>query len=221
MWRTWPAGRRRWRLRAARQYRGRDRQFARCTLKRSNVQRVDESALPVPTPPASPPAHAGGRCPARRDWSNAPDRQSREELAQLGAERRVVMPGRHAVEAPIERINVQQRLPQPAAQQSSAHRGEGCIQHAEQRALHRAAADALGQLQVAARGFVKRHELGGAVRPQADDLTDVIPLRLLKVLQQRPAARSPPACRRSRSRPATTPKCVRSACRAVVSSNAK
>ena len=94
------------------------------------------------------------------------------------------MPGGQRIEASIELRYVKQRLTQTAANLPPAHGRQRRIEHAEQRALDRAAAYALGQLQIAPGGLVQRHELRGAVAAQASDLGEAILLGLLEILEQ-------------------------------------
>jgi hypothetical protein len=79
--------------------------------------------------------------------------------AQLGPQQPFSAGRLHRVPGAGDLGQIQQRLADPLADQALAHRGDGVIQHAQQRAFHSPPRDGFGQLQVAAGGGVQHHEL--------------------------------------------------------------
>ena len=108
-----------------------------------------------------------------------------QQLAHLGPQHAVPGESLDRVQAPLERGDVEQGLPEPAAQKTPSHGREGLVEHPEQRASRRAAPDAFRQLEVAPGRLVQRHKLAKAISAQAGDLGQSVFLCFLEVLQQR------------------------------------
>ena len=72
----------------------------------------------------------------------------------------------HGVQPPVNGHRVQQRLLQPRAQITRAHRRLGLVQHPQQTAPLLLGAQRLRQLQIAPRGHVQLHVRAGAVALQ-------------------------------------------------------
>ena len=92
----------------------------------------------------------------------------------------------HGGEAAFDGHRAQQRPLDPGAQHAPAHGGLGLVQHPQQRAALFAAAQRLGQLQIAAGGPVQLHIASAVEHVQAADVVHVAFLRLGDVGQQRP-----------------------------------
>ena len=91
----------------------------------------------------------------------------------------------HRVQAALDLLPVDQRLLDPRAQQAAAH-GRGRLVHQRQQAsLALAAADGLGQFQVAAGVAVQQHRLCALIDAQPGDVLQGVLLRVSEVAHQR------------------------------------
>jgi hypothetical protein len=104
-------------------------------------------------------------------------------LAHFQAQHGVVVEQLHGIQPLVDRVHIQQRLVEPAAQQPPAHRGARVVEHAEQTAVGVAAAHGFGQFQVAPRRFVQRHELAAAVAVQPGEQAERAGLHRLHIGQ--------------------------------------
>jgi len=89
----------------------------------------------------------------------------------------------HAVLALPKFVEVEQRLPDPTAQETGAHRRFRLVEDGDE-TVPAVAAAALGQLQVAPGLSVEGHEVIESVGMQARDLAEAREPRVLKILQQ-------------------------------------
>ena len=86
------------------------------------------------------------------------------------AQGRLVVEGLDHIQAPVDGIHVQEGLAEPATKQPPAHGCLRVVKHVQETALDLAAADGLGQLQVAPGRLIQGHELAGGVAVQAGHL---------------------------------------------------
>ena len=91
----------------------------------------------------------------------------------------------HRVLAPVNRLQIEQRLPQPAPQQTRAHGGAGLVEHGKQ-SMPLLAASTFRQLQIAAGLEIQLHEAGRAVGVDRGDLNERRALGIGEVGEQCP-----------------------------------
>ena len=108
-----------------------------------------------------------------------------QRLPNRGARQRVGDVVLDRVLAPVNLLQIEQRLSQPAPQQAGAHRGAGLVEHGKQ-SVPFLAASAFRQLQIAARLEVQLHEAGRAIGVDRGDLDERGALGVGEVGEQSP-----------------------------------
>jgi uncharacterized protein YciI len=105
-----------------------------------------------------------------------PDGGTRECVSQVVLDR---------ILAPVNRLQIKQRLPQPAPQETPAHRGAGLVDYRKE-SVPFLSASTFRQLQIAARLEIQLHEAGRAIRVDRGDLDERRALSVGEVGEQRP-----------------------------------
>ena len=112
-------------------------------------------------------------------------------FAQLFRGHEVVLQGFHRVQTSLNAAAAHHGVFHPRAQKPRAHGGAGLIQQPQKGALPFAAAQALGQFQIAAGVPIQKHGFVALIQLQMGDMLQRVFLRFVQIAQQSPGGNGP------------------------------